>query len=117
MFFKPIPLFVQFYKDKVVVTRLDLQESITEFASEKYYNNRLLIADFYNAENTLRLAINKLTPPFLGIFRRNLKMTIQPMEMTEGEISSVEKRTYFDIAEHAGAKYVEVINQGDRAPL
>lgn len=104
MFFKPIPLYIQFYENRIKITRLDTREEAEQVAIEPFTTVRLLMGDYEKAENCLRLAIKKLhlnkwiSPQFNAI--------VHPMAKTEGGLSLVESRGFKELAERSGGKKV-----------
>ena len=106
MFLKPIPFYIQFYENRIKITRLDTREEVEQVAIEPFTTVRLLMGDFEKAENCLRLAIKKLklnkwiSPQFNAI--------VHPMSKTEGGLSLVENRGFKELAERSGGKKVLV---------
>ncbi|WP_054721805.1 rod shape-determining protein [Marinifilum fragile] len=79
-------------------------------AKYKFSTERLIIADFNNAEKLLSSMVKEI----LGnkrLFSPTLIMIIQQMVEFPDGISEIEKRAYRDLAEHAGA--IEAIVMDD----
>ena len=53
-FFQPIPIYLQFYKNKITVTRLDNGKTITRITDSPFSSERMILADFPNAEILVR---------------------------------------------------------------
>ncbi|MBR9861463.1 hypothetical protein GYB22_12115 [bacterium] len=111
--FKIIPVYIQLFENKAVITRLDTREKIYSNSGLKFSNERLIIADFLNAEKTLKETLKRLIPNSFAIFP-HLKVVIQQMEKTEGGLSSVEKRVLKEVCERNGAKYAITV-EGNEA--
>lgn len=106
--FRPIPFYIKLYTDKVNIIRLDKETSVTRLASEKYSNPRLVVANFYHAEQLIRSVLKELlvTNSFL---QPSLNIVIQQMEKLEGGLSDIERRALLDLGEHVGGRNVKVI--------
>jgi len=105
--FKAIPIYIKLYMNKVEIIRLDDRNSLTRKATERFSNQRLLVADYSKFEHFMRSTLNELVPKTF-IFQPSLKLLFQVMEDLEGGLSSVEKRVLMDSGEHAGGKVVKV---------
>ncbi|WP_321307851.1 hypothetical protein [Marinifilum fragile] len=100
--FKKIPIIVRFYTNEIEVIRLDKNLKLRRIAKYKFSTERLIIADFNNAEKLLSSMVKEI----LGnkrLFSPTLIMIIQQMVEFPDGISEIEKRAYRDLAEHAGA--------------
>lgn len=104
--FKKIPILVKFYFNEIEVCRLDTRSVLKRKAKYKFSTERLVIADFNNAEKQLSELIKEILEHKSLITNRVSMIMQQMIEFPDG-ISEVEKRAYRDLAEHAGA--VEVI--------
>lgn len=60
MFKFTIPLNIQFYENRIKITRLDTEEVVEQVATQPFTFVRLLLGDFENGENCLKLALQKL---------------------------------------------------------
>jgi len=102
--FSSIPIYINLYSNKAKVCRLDTGQCITRESKEKFSNCRVVLGEFEIAENFLKGIINELTsdcflpPP--------LKIVIHQMELTEGGLSSTEKRALRDSCMHLNAKEI-----------
>ena len=106
---KPIPIYIKLYTDKVEITRLDTDTTNTRLASEKFSNARLVVANFYHAEQLTRAVIKELiSSKFL---QPTLKILIQQMDKNEGGLSDVEKRVLRDLGEFVGGSLVKIVEQ------
>ena len=59
-FLNPVPVYIKLYTDKVEVTRLDTETTISRISDEKFSNERLVVANFYNADQIIRLVLKEL---------------------------------------------------------
>src|SRR5687767_447614 len=106
-FFKSIQVYIKVYSDKVEITRLDTDKTVSRTAKDKFSNQRLVIANYQNAQILIRSVLQELIgKPF---FSPALSIVIQQMVKLEGGLSEVEWRTLLDVAEHAGGRYVKVV--------
>ncbi len=106
--FKPIPVYIRLFSDRIEITRLDSGEAISRNASDKFSNSRLVLAHFENAQMLLRSMLNRwATKKF--IFQRGFDAVIQQMEKMDGGLSQIERHALTEIAEFSGAKNVRVI--------
>ena len=103
--FTPVPTYLRIYKDRMVLRRVDTGGSIDRISSVPFTSDRLLVGDFPAASELLNGMLRDVNDR-VGIFSRNLQLVIQPMEMMENGLSSVERRAFLDLGEHAGAKPV-----------
>jgi hypothetical protein len=110
--FKRIPILVRFYPNEIEVKRLDNNNVLKRQAKYKYSTNRLVLADFNNAE----ILLSQLIKEILGgeiLFLTKIVLVIQQMHEFPDGISEVEKRAYRDLAEHSGAIQAIVLNGMD----
>ncbi len=105
---RPVPVYIKLFKNKVEISRLDTGKTITRAAKDNFSNERFIIADLFNAESLIREVLTALVPPFLFI-SPTLKIVIQQIDRSENGLSSVERRTLLDIAEHCGGITVRVV--------
>lgn len=80
--------------------------TIDRNSHDKFSNPRMLLADFLIAEGFIRSVLKEMSQE--KRFAPPMKMLIQPMDKLEGGLSPVEERSFMDLAEHVGAKYVFV---------
>ncbi len=80
--------------------------TIKRKAINKFSSERLLIADFLNANNFIRELLDEIEGK--KRFKRALNAVIQPMEKKEGGLSQVEERAFYDLMEQAGAVKVKI---------
>lgn len=112
--FKPLPVYIKIFSNKIEVTDLKTGNSLIKVAVDQFSNERLVIANFQNAETLLRSALKELLK-LRSFLQPSLKVVIQQMEKLEEGLSQVEIRALRDIAEMAGASHVTVI--GHAKPL
>ena len=90
-FLQPILIYLQFYKNKITVTRLDNGKSITRMADPLFSSERMILADFTAAETLVRFCIGELVRK--KMVSKPLSFVIQVMEGFEGCLSNVELRS------------------------
>lgn len=103
--FKKDILYLRLFRDKIEIKSLNTQVNIIHHPDNKYYNDRLLIADFETAEFEMRKAIKQL-PNFGGRFSISPKLVFQPVDDRITEYSTVELRTFRDSSEFTGSSHV-----------
>ncbi len=90
--------------NKVRVENLITRESVESGEELVFGNNRLLITDTNEPEQTLKQLINKLSSDSLLTFSRTL--VINPYHPNISEFTDVEKMAFRDMAVNLGAKMV-----------
>jgi hypothetical protein len=103
--FKRSPVYIKLSKNRVEITNLETEETISRNAIEPFSTERFIIADFNKADNLIRSVMNELLPK-KGIFPRQTKILIQQVESVEGGLSEIEKRALRDLGETAGGTLV-----------
>lgn len=103
---KKIPLYIKFYKNRIVIDRLDNGKSKEKLAN--FSNSRILCGDLEIMINTLTEVIEVLCPKE-GIFANNYDAVLHQLEMNEEGLSSVEMRTLRDAAEHQDIIWMKII--------
>jgi hypothetical protein len=104
--FRKVPVYVKIYHDKIEITNINTQQTISKTSNTKFSSNRLLVAEFNVAEMLIREILKEL-----GLSRRTLKILIQQMKEFEDGLSEAEKRVLRDLAEQAGGAIVYIINR------
>jgi len=98
----------------IEINHINTEKSIKQKSIIPFSNERLLLADFIVAENFLTSLINEVQSRRSSpTFTLSSEILFQPMEKTEGGISPVERRAYFDLCEHVGGKKVKLYDQLD----
>lgn len=106
-----IPLYIQFYENRIKISRLDTDEVVEQVAPEPFTSSRMLLGDFEKGEKCLRLAIQKLN---VGRWiTPKINAVVQAMSKTEGGLSKVEVRAFQELTERCGGRKV-YIYQNDR---
>ncbi|WP_204266839.1 YjaA family stress response protein, partial [Citrobacter youngae] len=114
---KEIPmviLYVQLYKNRVVVRNTTTQQEVSGFRT--FSNQRLLIAEFFEAEKLIQDLVDQLMPrsKWRQLFWRNsFGLLAHALEMNEGGLSQVEERAILEVtfgAADGRAKYPQVIS-------
>ena len=114
--FKPIPVYIKLFTNRIEITRLDSGETISRNAFRKFSNTRLVVADFENAQILLASLLDNWTTKKL-FFQRGFYSVIQQMEKLKGGLSQVERQTLIELAEYAGARNVTVIDHTQKLSL
>ena len=102
--FKTHTLYIRLLTNKVTIRSIEKDITIEREAVNPFSNQRMVLADFLNAEEFIRQIINEMYNHKRYI--PSFKVIIQPIEKIEGGISPVEERSFNDLAMHIGAKYV-----------
>jgi hypothetical protein len=97
---------VKIYPDKIEITNINTQQTISKTSNTKFSSNRLLVAEFNIAHALIREIIKEL-----GLSRRTLKVLIQQMKEFEGGLYETEKRALRDLGEQAGGRSVYIVNR------
>ena len=109
--FKPNIIYVRVFLDSIELRHVTKEMTIKRKAINKFSSERLLIADFLNANNFIRELLDEIEGK--KTFKRALNAVIQPMEKKEGGLSQVEQRAFYDLMEQAGAVRVEIYEKDD----
>jgi len=104
--FRAIPVYIKIYPDKIEITNIYTQQTVSKTANPAFSSSRLLVAEYSIAEALIREIIKEL-----GLSRRTLKVLIQQMKEFEGGLYETEKRALRDLAEQAGGRSVYIINR------
>jgi rod shape-determining protein MreB len=110
--FTSVPIYVNLYTNKAQICRLDTGQCITRESKEKFSNSRVLLGEFEIAEKFLKNIITELTQD--RFFSPPLRILIHQMELTEGGLSSTEKRALRDSCIHLNAKEVFIFEGKDQ---
>ncbi|MGK9175622.1 stress response protein [Yokenella regensburgei] len=107
-------LYAQIYKNRMVVRNLNTRQQVT--GTHIFSNQRIIIADFFEAEGFLAHLIKQVAPrsfwhvlPGAG----NLQILSHALEMNEGGLSAVEERALLEMtfgASQGRCKYPKVID-------
>ncbi|MBA0168192.1 hypothetical protein H0247_12445 [Pectobacterium sp. CFBP8739] len=88
-------LYIQIRKNQITVRNLStLREASTQSA---FSNNRILVADFMNAAETLRGVVRQVAPCNWCNWFSSTTLLIHALEMNEGGLSPVEERILQEI--------------------
>ena len=104
--FRSIPVYIKIYLNKIEITNIKTDQTVSKSSPTKFSSSRLIVADF-NVANKLIFEILKE----LGLTRRTLKVLIQQMDVFGDELSETEKRVLRDLSEQAGASDVNIVNR------
>ncbi|WP_185152881.1 rod shape-determining protein [Fulvivirga aurantia] len=107
--FKKVQIHVKFYRNEIEVTRVDTNRCIKRSTNHLFSTDRLVIADFHNAEYHLTSLIKELMEGKSMVINKLIMIMQQMIEYPDG-LSETEKRALRDLAEHAGAVEVYVLD-------
>jgi hypothetical protein len=116
-FFKPIPIYILFYKDRIKVYRLDNGLSIERNAVIPFSNSKILFANFTEGERFLSSLICELVPRLGSFFSRSLIVLAHQLEMINEGLSQVEERALIDAIRHSSAVDVFVIEDEEELSI
>ena len=116
-FFKPIPIYILFYKDRIKVYRLDNGLSIERNAVIPFSNSKILFANFTEGERFLSSLISELIPRLGSFFSRSLIVLAHQLEMINEGLSQVEERALIDAIRHSSAVDVFVIEDEEELSI
>ena len=116
-FFKPIPIYILFYKNRIKVYRLDNGLSIERNAVIPFSNSKILFANFTEGERFLSSLISELVPKLGRFFSRSLIVLAHQLEMINEGLSQVEERALIDAIRHSSAVDVFVIEDEDELSI
>jgi len=105
-FLKPISIYVRMSRDKIKMRNLNHGISAERVAINKFSNERLIIADYENAEYEMRELIKQVVKP--SLIAPMIEIVFQIDDDSISEITPVERRCYLDSCAHAGARFVVV---------
>ncbi|CAL2092391.1 hypothetical protein [Tenacibaculum sp. 190524A05c] len=116
-FFKPIPIYILFYKDRIKVYRLDNGLFIERNAVIPFSNSKILFANFTEGERFLSSLICELVPRLGSFFSRSLIVLAHQLEMINEGLSQVEERALIDAIRHSSAVDVFVIEDEEELSI
>ena len=98
-------LYVRLSKNSIEIKEVHTGKSISRKALVHYSNERLIIADFLEAEKFFREVIDELLNQKHKTFKKSLSVVLQIVDDQIKSSTVVEQRIYADAFEHAGAAY------------
>lgn len=104
--FRTYKVYIQIKRNQVTVINLDTGEEASRIAIRPFSTQRIVLASFDPANETVMAAIRDLG---LKTTFSALKVVIQQLEGAEGGLSDIEKRAFRDLAEMAGARKVYIV--------
>lgn len=107
--FKIPRLFVELTPNQVCITYMDNPQQYSFSSPKPFSTPRLLLADFTVFEEFLKENIYKISPAGIFGYRPPTKIILQIKDSNYLPISPTELRAYKDSLEHAGAKWIAVI--------
>lgn len=94
------------YVRKNHIEVMNLKDGATAAGSAAFTTTRLLVGEFKAAEELLARLIKEVKSS--GLFSAQPALLIQPLEMTEGGLSTVEERVFLELGAGAGARHVKL---------
>lgn len=95
-------IYIKVYPNSFSIKLLDGSNIEKNYIANKdFTTNRLLVGDFLSAEQCLKMAMKDIIPKTL-FFSKKPRAIIQPMVMTEGGLSKIEKKIFTELAMIAG---------------
>jgi hypothetical protein len=104
--FRRLPVYIKIYANKVEITNIKTDHTVSRSPLKNFSSNRLLVAEFNIAENLIKDILKEM-----GIGNKNLKIIIQQIDGFEKELFETEKRILRDLAEQAGATEIYLVNR------
>ncbi|WP_243470960.1 hypothetical protein [Winogradskyella sp. MH6] len=104
--FKDKYLYVKLWRNEAQVIDVVNGVSLREKSNIEFSNDRLLIANFYEAITFLKNLIHKIKKDYR--VKRYNSILVHPMEFIEGGISEVELQIFLEVFESVGGKVVKV---------
>ncbi len=105
-FFRKVPVYIKIYPNKIEITDILKDQTVSKLSPFKFSSSRMIVADFIVASDLISQILKEL-----GLSRRTLKALIQQMDDFEDGLSEVEKRILRDLGEQAGASEVYIVNR------
>lgn len=102
-------IIVEIYSDQMIVSFKSDRK--TFIPTKSFTSIRLLIGDFIEAEKCLKQALTEMKVFSIFHFKKP-KLSIHPMEKTEGGLSDIEKRIFMEMGRGVGVKEVEIVVDG-----
>ncbi|MBM0107490.1 hypothetical protein JM946_22340 [Steroidobacter sp. S1-65] len=91
-------------KNRMEVT--NLKDGATAAGTAAFTTTRLLVGEFKAAEELLTRLVKEVKSN--GLFSAQPALLIQPLEMIEGGLSTVEERVFLELGAGAGARQVKL---------
>jgi len=110
--FKIESLYIRIYSDYIEIRHLEKNIDIKRKAIDRFSNSRLILAEYYVAENFLLNLIKEL---YKGErIKSSLQILNQPIAIIDGGLSQVERRAFLDLGEHIGGRKVIIYEKQDK---
>ncbi|MCB0734482.1 MAG: hypothetical protein H6608_07025 [Flavobacteriales bacterium] len=89
------------------MVRLDLSAEVSETVKGNFSSERLVIADFEEAERMLKSSLEQLVRgKFWGLLNPPLNIVVQQLDFTDGGLSPTERRILMNVAERIGGRKI-----------
>ncbi|MGV8894584.1 MAG: hypothetical protein ACOH2K_16915 [Burkholderiaceae bacterium] len=100
-----IHLYVQIFENYIRARNIDNGQIIERISTEAFSHPRALVANFTEADLTIKAAVAGVKG--WGLFR-SVRILMQPMAKCEGGLTQIESRVLLELAHGAGAKKVVI---------
>ena len=107
MLFSSRTYYIRITKWLLEIRNVDTDARLSKKVSEDFSNDRMLLADFDSFKNQLRDLVEEFEGKHLFLPQRTI--IFHPIEDSISEFSSVEKRSFRDACEYAGAKEIYMV--------
>ena len=104
--FKRLPVYIKIYANKIEITNLKTDHTVSRSSLKDFSSTRLLVAEFNIAETLIGDILKEM-----GIKNKTLKIIIQQIDSFEKELFETEKRILRDLAEQAGGAEIYLVNR------
>ena len=101
MIFEKDIFYIRVYKDRMEMKDVRRGAEITKNAVQPFSNNRMLIAEFDEAEKLLISMLAELRSN--NVYTPRMVMVFQPVQEEDIWYSGVEKKSFKDLCEYLGA--------------
>jgi hypothetical protein len=102
--FQQESIYLKIYPNKIEITNLQTDETISKNSLSNFSSSRMLIADFNIAQDLSRSILTELR-----LHRKSLKVLAQQMKKLEGGLLESEKRLLRDLSEQIGGVLYTII--------
>lgn len=104
--FKRLPVYIKIYANKIEITNLKTDHTVSRSSLKDFSSTRLLVAEFNIAETLIGDILKEM-----GIKNKTFKIIIQQIDSFEKELFETEKRILRDLAEQAGGAEIYLVNR------
>ena len=104
--FKRLPVYIKIHANKIEITNLKTDHTVSRSSLKDFSSTRLLVAEFNIAETLIGDILKEM-----GIKNKTFKIIIQQIDSFEKELFETEKRILRDLAEQAGGAEIYLVNR------